>query len=179
MLNLARFSWGAFFVLTACGRAPDPVGSDYQDLPADQVMIGVNHTMTNNGMRSAVGQFDTVYAYDDSAKFHLKGVNLELFDEAGNKTGTLTSLTGVLNTGTQAMTARGNVRLVTLPDNRIIESEELHYDPSIRRIWSDVATTMRHQGNVSHGDGFSADDKFQEVKIVRPRGTLPGIKIEF
>lgn len=170
---------GLAWLAAACGGNSDPVTADYRDLPADQIMVDARHTPTSEGIRSALGRYDTVYVFEDSAKLHLRGVNLELFDATGRKTATLTSLTGELNTNTEAMVARGSVRLVTTTDNRIIETEELHYDPNSRRIWSDVATTMRIRGDVTHSDGFTADDQFQKVEIVRPRGAVPGIKVEF
>jgi LPS export ABC transporter protein LptC len=174
-----RYFVALAWLASACGQTADPITADYLDLPADQIMTGVTHAPTSEGIRSAIGKYDTVYVFEDSSKLHLKGVNLEMFDATGRKTATLTSLTGELNTSTEAMVARGSVRLVTTTDNRVIETEELHYDPNTRRIWSDVATTMRLRGDVTHSDGFKADDQFEKVEIVRPRGAVPGVKVEF
>jgi LPS export ABC transporter protein LptC len=164
--------------LGACAGDPGPVAMDYE-LPADQVMIGVTHTPTTEGIRSAIGQFDTVYVFEDSSRLHLKGVNLELFDATGVKTATLTSQSGELDTDTQAMIARGTVRLVTVGDPRIIETEELHYDPSTRRVWSDVRTKQTYRGEVLVVDGFNSDDQFKKVEFRGPQGRLPNVRVRF
>ena len=177
MRSLAIVTWAGLVV--ACGQQAGPVGMDFADLPADQIMIGVTHTPTTDGIRSAIGQFDTVYVFEDSSRLDLRGVDLELFDATGRKTATLTSRTGELDTNTQAMIARGNVRLVTVAENRIIETEELHYDPATRRVWSDVQTTQRLQGDVLVVDGFTSDDQFTKVEFRGAQGRLPGIKVRF
>jgi LPS export ABC transporter protein LptC len=165
-------------LLAACTQTQAPTDTEFRELPADQIMVAVTHTPTSDGIRSALGKYDTVYVFEDSSKLHLKGVNLEMFDGTGRKSATLTSTTGELNTETQAMVARGNVRLVT-HDNRIIETEELHYDPTSRRIWSDVATTQRYQGDVLHVAGFKSDDEFNKIEFIGARGRLPGTKVQF
>ncbi len=163
----------------ACERTQgDPVAV-YRELPADQIMIDVTHSPTNDGIRSAFGRFDTAYVFQDSSKLHLKGVNLEFFDSTGRKTATLTSRTGELNTQTQAMVARGDVVLITTVDARIIRTQKLHYDPSTRRIWSDLETAMQYQGDNVRADGFSSDDQFSRIEFVGLRGRVPGIKVNF
>ncbi|MGH7553411.1 MAG: LPS export ABC transporter periplasmic protein LptC [Longimicrobiales bacterium] len=174
MKHLGVFLCSTLVATTACNRRTDPVSADYQNLPADQIMIGATHSPTSDGIRSAIGTYDTVYVFQDSSKLDLRGVNLQLFDATGRQTATLTARTGEMNTATEAMVARGDVQLVTLTDGRIIRTEELHYDPAGRRIWSDVATTMRHQGQDLQADGFSSDDQFKQIQFTRLRGRLPG-----
>jgi LPS export ABC transporter protein LptC len=177
---MRRLLWvaGVTVLLAACGRTQAPTDAEFRELPADQIMVDVIHTPTSDGIRSALGKYDTVYVFEDSTKLHLKGVNLEMFDGTGRKSATLTSTTGQLNTDTQAMVARGNVHLVT-HDNRIIETEELHYDPTSRRIWSDVATTQRYQGDVLRVDGFKSDDQFNKIEFIGAQGRLPGTRVQF
>ena len=163
--------------LAACNGVDAPTGEGYQDLPADQVLTGVHQTYTSNGVQSAIGVFDTVYRFTDSSKVHLRGVNLRMFDETGQQTATVTSTSGVLNDATNEMTALGNVVLIT-NDLRKIETEELHYDPNTRRLWSDVTTRMTYEGNLQIGDSFQADDQFTRVTIQNPRGDVPGIKVQ-
>lgn len=165
--------------VAACRQSLEPATEDYRELPADGVMIGVTHMPTSNGVRSAIGKYDTIYVLEDSSKLQLRGVNLELFDATGARTATLTARTGELNTTTDAMVARGSVRLVTVAGNRVIETEELHYDPAARRVWSDVATTMRQGAEVTHVEGFTSDDQFRQIQFRGARGNLPGMKVRF
>ena len=164
----------------ACGGAADPVAEGFEQLRADNVMISAQTRYTSNGILSAEAQFDTVYVFDDSASRHVKGVRVGLFDESGRRTGTLTSDSGRMNDNSREMVALGNVVLIVIEDGRRIETEELHYDPQERSIWSDVHTVQTLNGDVTEGlGGFRADDQFRNVQIVRPRGRLPGQRIRF
>ncbi|MGH7467020.1 MAG: LPS export ABC transporter periplasmic protein LptC [Longimicrobiales bacterium] len=163
----------------ACGQQTGPTGEDFQEVPADLIMIDMTSFMTSNGVRKARLQGDTAHVYDDSAKVAVKGVRLAFFDEQGNQSGSLTSSTGDFNTVTQAMIARGKVVLVTALGNRRIETEELHYDPQTHRLWSTMKTLMVEGENRSTGDGFEADDKFENVKVKNPKGRASGLKIQF
>jgi LPS export ABC transporter protein LptC len=165
----------AVLVAGSCADA-GPTGEGYRDLPADHIMVGATHTATDNGLRAAVGVFDTVYVFADSSLYHLRGVNLRLYNTEGRETALVTSRTGVLNTVTEAMVARGGVVLIT-SDQRKIETEELHYDPTQHRVWSTVTTRMTYQGRVQTGDSFNADDQFTRVEVSNPRGDVPGIRI--
>lgn len=169
----------ACLVVVACSGPQEPPAIAGQELPADQIMTGVEHAFTAGGVRSALGLFDTVYVHQDSSTTRMRGVNLEMYDAIGQLTGTLTSNAGELNQSTDAMVARENVRLVLVADSSIIETEELHYDPPTHRVWSTVETTRRLGDCVLTAEGFTADDQFSKVEYDRQRGCVEGIEVEF
>ncbi|MGQ0561873.1 MAG: LPS export ABC transporter periplasmic protein LptC [Gemmatimonadota bacterium] len=174
-------AWVLAGLLTGCGSpAADPTASAaFRQLPSDQVILGFEQYVSERGLNKAILTGDTAFVFEDSSVAHVKDVNLVLYDEAGQVSARLTSDAGRLNTFTQAMTATGDVVLITETDGRRIETEELHYDPNTHRIWSDVRTTQRHQGGVLTGTGFEADDKFYNVRIINARSTGGGLRIEF
>jgi LPS export ABC transporter protein LptC len=159
---------------TACGRgvSTEPTGEGYTDLNADQIMIQASHTQYSNGVRSAEGVYDTVFIFRDSAVYHLRGVNTKMYDVDGRQSATIVADSGVLNQATDAMIAQGNVVLVT-QNNCTIKSEELHYDPETRRIWSDVATRFEVGGKVTTARKFNADDGFNQVTAEGLSGAFP------
>lgn len=171
----------AWLAAGGCGRSQsDPTGgAGFRHLPADQVVLGFEQYITENGRPKAIMRGDTAYVYEDSTLAKIRKVNLTMFDENGNVSGTLTSKSGVLNTFTREMIARGNVVLTTAKDNQQIETEELHYNPNTHRVWSTVRTTQRRGGGVITGTGFEADDKFYNVKVTGARSTGGGFKITF
>lgn len=172
---------GAVFALAACGsgNSGQIAGAEYENMAADQVMFDVRHYITANGIRQALLYADTAYFYEDSARIDLRVVRLILFHSSGQEAAELTSEKGELQTRTEAMSAYGNVVLITREDDRRIETEELHYDPQLDRIWSDVATTMTENGRQVRGDGFTSDGKLTNVKVIRPSGQVEGMKLEF
>ena len=165
----------------ACDRqtASPTADAGFKMLAADQVIVGFQQYATERGLNKAIMRGDTAYIYEDSSLAKVKKVDLVLYDEAGKVSARLTSKAGRLNTFTQAMTATGNVVLITESDGRRIETEELHYDPTTHRVWSNVHTTQRHQGGVLSGSGFEADDKFNNVRITGARSTGGGFRINF
>jgi LPS export ABC transporter protein LptC len=169
----------ALLVLPACTDATEPGSTDYESLPADNMLMGVDHVVTVDGVRRSVLRSDTTLVFNDSSTVHLRGVNLQIFADDGMLRATLTSLTGELNQGSNRMVARGNVVLVVQGEQgRTVWTEELHYDPQQKRIWSDVRTRTRtDRGEELEGEGFSSDEEFRNFQIERPRGT--GLRIEF
>jgi LPS export ABC transporter protein LptC len=160
-------------LLGACNDSTAPVSQDYESLPADQVIMDAEHFITADGIRRAHLRADTAYLFEDSATTQLRVVHLEMFDNAGALTSTLTADSGAYNTTTQRTVARGNVVLVMPdPDGRTVWTEELHYDPASKRIWSDVPTRMlTSSGEDLHGQGFTSDDQFQNFTIRGGAGT--------
>jgi LPS export ABC transporter protein LptC len=165
--------------LAACTDATEPGSRDYESLPADQVLMSVDHAVTVDGVRRSLLRSDTTLVFNDSSVVHLRGVHLDIFADDGQLRATLTSLTGELNQATNRMVARGSVVLVVRGEQgRTVWTEELHYDPSQKRIWSEVRTRTRtERGEELEGEGFSSDEEFRNFQIDRPRGT--GLRIEF
>lgn len=170
--------------VAACSSPQEPAASagDFHELPADQIMTDVVFRPTNGGIATALLHADTVYMKKDSSRYDLVGVDLDFYDATGGLSGTLTSATGEYATTTQAMVAHGDVVLVTKDENgadRRIETEELHYDPTTRQVWSDVPTVMHTADGVMRGTSFRSDDGFNNVTIPGYRGPIPGIRIQF
>ena len=151
--------------LIACESSSEPVDSGYESPGADKIIISGEHTLTSDGIRSAIVYFDTLYMYDDSAKMHLRGMRIELFAKDGHPTGIVTADRGVYDERTQLMVGQGDTRLVTIEGDRIIETEEMFYDPNTRQLWSDSLTYMETGGSAYEGDSFRADDAFNNVTV--------------
>jgi LPS export ABC transporter protein LptC len=179
--TLAPLAFLLALLSVACDRQTEAptAGPGFKMLAADQVIVGFQQYVTERGLNKAIMRGDTAYIYEDSSLAKVQKVDLVLYDEAGKVSARLTSKAGRLNTFTQAMTATGNVILITEKDGRRIETEELHYDPTTHRVWSTVRTTQRHQGGVLTGTGFEADDKFQNVRVIGARTTGGGLRITF
>jgi len=158
---------GTLAVSGACEeRSQPPIVSDILlGLDADHMTLGMDHEMTQEGVRYAHLESDTAYYYADSTSWALRRVTMKVFTSTGAERATLTSDRGTLDEETETMVARGNVVLL-LPDrDGRLESEELHYDPVGKRFWSDSATVWTEGGSVSRGQGFESDLEFQDLRI--------------
>jgi LPS export ABC transporter protein LptC len=180
--EVKRFIWVAILA-AACSNDGDitPAGTaDYEGIEADQIVVGMEQFVTESGRLKAVLRGDTAFIFEDSAKAHVKKVDMRLFDEAGKESAHLTSKAGDFNNSTQAMVARGTVVLITRgADPRTIETEELHYDPNTKRLWSTKPTTMRSRDGIVRGTGFESDDRFENYRITNARSSGGGMRIQF
>jgi LPS export ABC transporter protein LptC len=152
----------------ACNAPPaEPTVEQFRDLPADQVMYGMAFHSLTEGIRTATLHSDTAYMFADSSVMHLRSVNLDLYDATtGRQTAHLTSVAGVYDSETKAMTARGNVVLIVTKDGMRLETEELHYDPQAHRVWSDVYTKRTEGSRVFEAlGGFDSDDEFNNIRM--------------
>ncbi len=172
-------------LLAACGSestTPAPV-ADAAELPADNIIQGLRHVMTKEGVRTGVLDADTAYMFEVGRRLDLRGVELEFFDQTGTRSGTLTSETGEYDTPTGAFIAHGDVVLVTeSPEGqRRLETEELHYDVQGDRLWSDVPFVLTQNGRVTRGTSFTSDARFQSwtVKGAQTEGGIPQSGVRF
>ncbi len=158
----------------ACqGNTTAPPGENIPDMVADRIIYGVEFNSSSDGVKRARMHADTAFAFNspDSATMHLRGMRIEMFDENGAKGGVVTGRSGVIDSRTKVMVARGNVVMVMSKDGRRIETEELHYDPNAHRIWSTVKTvTVNSDGSRQTANSFESDDKFRNFTAKGARG---------
>jgi len=160
-------------VLAGCGSESTTPGvaANVADLPADNVIHGLIHRMTKDGIRTGELRGDTAYLFETDRRLDLQGVNLTFYGENGQQTGTLTSTTGEYRMGTGSFVARGNVVLITQSPtgNRRVETEELHYDVPGDELWSDVAFVMTEGARVTRGSSFRSDASFERWSVTDAR----------
>lgn len=164
--------------LAACETAPAASGPVAADADATQRTYGMNLKLTENGVLKADLYGDTAFTRPNTEVTELKGVKLTFFDSEGKKPGKLTSKTGEYDARTGIMVARGSVVLVTHNDKgqeRIIRSEELHYDQRGDRVWSDRETIIDEAGRHAVTDGFTSDTRFTNMRGKNAKST--GIRV--
>lgn len=163
----------------SCQKATEPDTGDFQSVPADMMVVGMQQNITAAGIRVGLLKGDTALVYDDSSMVKVKNVDLTIFDQqTGEQRAHLTSREGDFNQQSQYMIARGNVVLVT-NDGKRIETEELNYNPESKRIWSTVETTLIEPGSRIVGDGFEANESFTSYRITHPRGQVRSDRVRF
>lgn len=179
-LNRRRFvAVLLMLVASACQRTTEPDSTDFQSVPADMMVVGMQQNITASGIRVGLLRGDTALVFDDSTTVKVKNVDLTIYAEGtGAERAHLTAREGDFNQQTQFMVARGNVVLVT-NDGKRIETEELQYDPQSKRIWSSRETTLIEPGSRIVGDGFEADETFTNYRITRPRGQVSSDRVRF
>ncbi len=157
-----------------CGDGPPtPVaGDELLEMQSDMVSYDMVTYFTDpRGIRSGRIEADSAYYFQDSTVVHLLGVEMTMYTEAGEVRATVTATRGRYEERDQQMHALGNVVLVMPNEDRRLESGELYYDPIVQSIWSDSASTYRHEGQVTRGTCFKSDLDFRNYEVCNIRGS--------
>jgi LPS export ABC transporter protein LptC len=170
------FAGLALLALGACEREETApvIASDLVAMEADNVLYSMTHYMTRDGLREALVEADTAYSWQDSTRVDMRNVRLVVYGDAGEEKAVVTARNGYLDPETRQMFAQGEVVLTIFDGDRIVESEELNYNPDQDRIWSDMPTVMREGNQVLEGTGFDSDTQFQNLRVrnARTRGGI-------
>jgi len=146
--------------------AGDAATTEFAAMNADEILYGVSHNMTNNGVREALLTADSMFSWRDSTVTWVIGLTLRVFDDrTGDEKATIIADRGRLDMGANELKAIGNAVLKIPDQDREIRSDELYVAPDSDRIRSDVPVVMRQEGCEIEGQRFRADLSFREVKL--------------
>jgi LPS export ABC transporter protein LptC len=161
---------GALFASLACRDQGRPTAFITPADSADQVMYGMQHYVTEDGVRRARVRADTAYFYSATQTADLHSVHITFYDAAGAETSTLTSRQGTYHWRTGDMEAHGNVVVVTT-DGRTLHSDALHYSQAKSEVTSDGPFIFDGPNRHVEGEGFTSDPDFKNVVAKHPKGT--------
>jgi len=173
-----RYAWLlCAVVLSACDTGIKPTATISAADSADQVLTGMSHYITNDGIQRAHVRADTSYMYSPSQTAELRNVHITFYDTRGAQTSTLTSREGTYHWRSGDMEARGNVVVVRI-DGATLRTEVLHYSQAKSQVSSDRPFVFDEPTRHIEGQGFTSDPDFKVVTATRPTGragsfTLP------
>ncbi len=162
--------------LTACGGAAEPPTEVAAPDTADQVLFGVEHNVTIEGVLRVKLFADTVYFYQGMQLADLIGVRVEFYAQDGALSSTVTSSEGTYLWRTRNMEARGDV-VGESPDGRRLTTSVLRYERNFERISGPDAFVYDAPGQHIEGDGFTADPDLTDLRAVRPRRGRADIEV--
>ena len=107
---------GSLLLVFSC-KSGTPVTATQAVLDsADQVLVGMTHYVTEDGVLRARVRADTAYFFSNTQRAELRNVHVTFYDVTGKATSTLTSKEGTHHWRTGDMEARGNVILIRNSD---------------------------------------------------------------
>ena len=160
----------ALAAVACLDSADDGATTEFEEMNADEVLYGVSHYMTNNGVREALLSADSMFSWRDSANTWIMGLTLQVFNKrTGNEQATITADRGRLDMAGNELKAIGNAMLDIPDQDRQIRTDELYVSPDSDRMWSALPVVMRESGCEIEGDRFESDMSFERVKLWRTR----------
>ena len=168
-LFLAGALWGC------AEENPAPIASpELLESGASQVIYLMVTKITVDGVQEARIEADTAFLYPDSSLYSLRNPTLILYNELGAERARVVSRRGRFNFNTKELLAQGDVVLTISEGDRQVETQELNYDPSGDRIWSDSASVMREGTTVTRGQSFESDLDFRRAVVLNGSITRTG-----
>src|SRR6266705_1670734 len=160
----------AVLMLAAC-KSGTPVTATQVVLDsADQVLLGMSHFVTEEGVLRARVRADTAYFFSNSQRAELRNVHVTFYDVSGRPTSTLTSREGTHHWRTGDMEARGNVVVVRDKDGGTMRTEVMEYHQLRNEVSSDKDFVFDGPDRHVEGRGFTSDPEFKKITAKSPRG---------
>lgn len=175
-MRIGSWAVAGWIVVAACGPSdPGPLAeAALLRLQCDQLMLGLEHYVTAEGVRRARVVADTACFLEDRATVQLTRVRVTFYDPLGAPSSNLTSDSAAYDWMSGDMRALGNVVVVDAESGRRVETSVLHYERPQERIWSDQPTTMTEpDGTVVEGTGFRSSSALDQVEMDNARLTRP------
>ena len=145
---------------------------------ADQVVFGLNHMLTVDGVLRTRVQAETAYFYQITQKVLMRHIKVTFYDLEGKETSTLTGDGGLYEWRTGDMEAHGNVVAVT-PDHRHLTTSVLNYKRATQTIEGPESFIFDSPERHLEGEGFTSDPDFKNVVTRKPRrGTIGKVELQ-
>jgi len=159
----------AALVLAGCGEGESATADPaLRGLEADQVMTGVEHFLTEDGVRRAHLRADTVMMLDEGKTAHVRRYTIQFFDQRGDRRSTLTAIDGVYDMESGNMRASEDVVVVDPDESQRLTTDRLLYRAGEDRLESDVEFTLVRGRDTVRGTGFTTDPGLDSLTSVRP-----------
>jgi LPS export ABC transporter protein LptC len=170
MMGRALAVAGALLAPLACRDGSRPTATVSPPDSADQVLLGMSHYVTDNGVQRARVRADTAYFYSSNQTAELRHVHITFYNAEGAESSTLTAREGTYHWRSGDMEARGNVIVVTT-DGRTLRTEQLRYDQAKNQVTADGPFVFDGPNRHIEGEGFTSDPDFTNVVAKHPKGT--------
>lgn len=159
-------------VVAACDDGVRPPTAEVAADTADQVIYGLVHVLTDDGVLRARLEADTAYYYEKSQVAEMTGVKVTFYSTQGAISSVLTAREGTYRWRTGNMEARQNVVAVT-PDGRRLTTSILEYRRSDNQINGSAPFVFDSPDRHLEGAAFTSDPDFRNV-VTRGahRGTI-------
>ena len=110
--------------------------------------------------------------YNNENTEYPEGVAIDFYDEKQEKSARLTANSGKFDKATNVYTATGNVFVEDLKQSKNLKSEELHWSPMEKRIYTDKIVIITTPSEIIKGEGLTAAQDFSEYTILKPIATI-------
>ncbi|MGH7567454.1 MAG: LPS export ABC transporter periplasmic protein LptC [Gemmatimonadales bacterium] len=157
--------------LWGCNDGIRPTATQTVADSADQVLFGMSHVVTADGVPRSRVRADTAYFFSATQSAELRTVHVTFYDARGVESSTLTAREGTYRWRTGDMEGRGSVVVIRKSDGGRLTTEVLRYSQTPNEVTSDRAFVFNAPSQHIEGEGFTSDPEFRNLVAKRPHGT--------
>ncbi|MBN8706443.1 MAG: LPS export ABC transporter periplasmic protein LptC [Bacteroidetes bacterium] len=170
---ISGFALLIFISFSSCADSDQKIVTELlpSGAPTNQLW-NMTTTLTDSGLVKSIikAGYTAKFGRAEESKTHMdSSVYVQMFDEEGNLTSTLTCGRGIIDDITKDMEAFDRVKLVT-QDGTILESEYLKFLQTTGKISSDRFVTITKPTQILRGTGFESDRNVINFKIFKASG---------
>lgn len=114
------------------------------------------------------------YEYQTGDREYPKGIDIVFFNEKGVKSSTLVADKGYYDKAKDIYTVTGNVEIKNLLEAKKLNTEQLHWNPSVDKIYADSNIFVRIETptEILTGKGMVTNQNFTKYKFKGPVGSF-------
>lgn len=172
VLGRPRFLGAAVALLVVIGcekESEKPIASDtLLGLEADQVLVGVEMSLTRGGVRSGILTADTAFSYQEEGLLRLRNLKITFFRNTGVERGVLTGRDGEYRFESGNVDVRGDVEVTESSGSKRLVTQRLRYVAEADSLYGDTAFVLYRPGLQSSGDSFVSDAQLENVQVLNP-----------
>ena len=144
-----------------------PISMDELSSDADVLASNVELTEIVNERILWTLQAKQAKVYNERKETWLKDVEVEFYDDTGQKSLHLVSDEGIKSDKSGNVVATGNVQATSFVEGIRLKTSELMYDAGINKIVSDKHVIIERGNLITSGDGLESNLSLTEAKILR------------
>ncbi|MDA0987132.1 MAG: LPS export ABC transporter periplasmic protein LptC [Bacteroidetes bacterium] len=157
------------FIFISCVKKIQPkVLGDEQSssLPSQESWNSVV-TFSDSGRVKAILHSDYIQTSEGSSKKNMKGnIVINLYDENGNHSSTITSNRGTADEETYYIEVEGNV-IVTSNNGVVVKTEKMIWNQDRQIVMSETNVKITSSTEIINGVGFESDQFLRDYKVFK------------
>ncbi len=172
------FACGRFFVIAILAYALGGCNSSNENLPEQvyegpiRYMVDENTLMTDSGKAVIRIKSSKRLDFKSGDQEWPEGLLLSLYSKSGLLKSTFEADMVHYSKVDHLYRGEGNVIVKNYQTDDELNTEELFWDPSEKRFFTDKFVTITSDGEVHTGEGLDAEETFETYTILAPSGTL-------
>jgi LPS export ABC transporter protein LptC len=155
-------------ILSACGTSETAVPAEYEGPLSEAENVKMQYAEKDRV--KVVLTAAKILEFENGDEEFPEGIFIEFYDEVGNKTSTLRANDAYFFKSENKWRGRGNVEVINTQKAEQLNTEELFWTPTDKKIFTDKFVTIKLQSEVLYGTGLEAKEDLSDYKITNPSG---------